>query len=127
MNTFENIEQLKAERELYKKDYVIYNLLTDIINELNTTDNPSADCIYNTLKRSYEKTLINKAIDADETKKFLYLEKFIFRPLTEDEIKTIISNCECKDRLDILRYFSKNYANRYSGRRLLQLIDEVIS
>ena len=130
MRTFENVEQIKLERQAQRDNPVIYSLLGVVLGELDrlpTRANPTEDQIYTVIKKMYESAQVIPSSDAELEVK--YLEDFIKRQLTSEEIINIIvglkTNFNCNIGL-IMKYFKDNYSGQYDGKIVSQIAKEIL-
>lgn len=129
MKTFENIGQIRAERELQRKDPVIYSLLGVILGELDRLpiprgQEPNEDQIYAVIKKLYEAAKEMKVYSTESYQEYTYLKDYIKVQLTEEEITNIIKNLISVPGTNIgviMRYFKDTYPGRYDGKLVSRL------
>lgn len=130
MRTFENVEQIKAERQAQRDNPVIYSLLGVVLGELDrlpTRAAPTTDQIYTVIKKMYESAQVMSSIEARTEAE--YLEDFIKQQLTTNEINKIITglktNFNCNIGL-VMKYFKDNYPGQYDGKLVSQIAKEML-
>ena len=130
MKTFKNVEQIKTERQAQRDNPVIYSLLGVIIGELDrlpTRTNPTEDQIYTVIKKMYESTQVMSTLEAKIEAKIEaeYLEDFIRKQLSEEEILNIITGLKANFvHYNIgmaMKYFKDNYPGQYDGKLVSKL------
>ena len=134
MRTFENVEQIKAERHAQRDNPIIYSLLGVVLGELDrlpTRANPSEDQIYTVIKKMYEgaELLASKGWDEDAKIEYAYLKDFIKQQLTAEEIINIVTglkaNFNCNIGL-VMKYFKDNYPGQYDGKTVSQITKQIL-
>lgn len=129
MKTFENIGQIRAEREIQRKDPVIYSLLGVVLGELDRLpiprgQEPSEDQIYTVIKKLYEAAKEMRAYSPESEQEYMYLKDYIKVQLTEEEITNIIKNLISVPNTNIgviMKYFKDTYPGRYDGKLVSRL------
>lgn len=140
MRTFENVEQIKAERQAQRNNPVIYSLLGVVLGELDrlpTRANPTEDQIYTVIKKMYEGTELLASKDLSEEAKieYAYLKDFIKSQLTREDIYAIIGTQKNIAIVKgtqmnigvIMKYFKDNYPGQYDGKIVSQIAKEMLS
>lgn len=129
MKTFENIGQIRAEREIQRKDPVIYSLLGVVLGELDRLpiprgQEPSEDQIYTVIKKLYEAAKEMREMTPEADREYMYLKDYIKVQLTEEEITNIIKNLISVPNTNIgviMKYFKDTYPGRYDGKLVSRL------
>lgn len=136
MRTFENVEQIKAERQAQRDNPVVYSLLGVVLGEpdrLPTRANPTADQIYAIVKKLYEAAefIASKDLDDDAKTEYAYLKNFIKEQLSRSEIEIIITELLLQAPSAnigvIMKHFKDNYAGQYDGKAVSQIAKEIIN
>ena len=135
MRTFENVEQIKTERQAQRDNPVIYSLLGVVLGELDrlpTRANPTEDQIYTVIKKMYEgaELLASKNWDEEAKIEYAYLKDFIKQQLSENDVRYLIAafvdNTEnCNIGL-VMKYFKDNYSGQYDGKLVSQITKEIL-
>ena len=139
MRTFENVEQIKAERQAQRDNPVIYSLLGVVLGELDrlpTRANPTEDQIYTVVKKMYEgaELLASKDLSEESKIEYAYLKDFIKSQLTREDIYAIIGTQKniaiVKGTLMnigvIMKYFKDNYPGQYDGKLVSEIAKEML-
>lgn len=130
MKTFENVGQIRAERELQRKDPVIYSLLGVVLGELDRLpiprgQEPTQDQIYAVIKKLYEAAKEMREMTPEADQEYIYLKDYIKVQLTEEEITNIIKNIRGAvpnaNIGVIMTYFKDTYPGRYDGKLVSRL------
>lgn len=133
MKTFNNVQEIKTEREHQRSNSVIYSLLGVLLGELDRLPiprhiEPNADQIYGVLKKLYDSAEYMSENDLSEESKieYAYLKDYIKVQLSENQIWDIIAECP-KDIGAIMKFFKINYQGQYDGKLVSQIAKEYIS
>ena len=136
MRTFENVEQIKSERQLQRDNPVVYSLLGVLLGEIDRlpiprTQSPTEDQIYAIVKKLYEGAELLTSKDWSEEAKieYVYLKDYIKQQLSSEEIIKIITglktNFNCNIGL-VMKYFKDNYPGQYDGKVVSQIAKEIL-
>ena len=135
MKTFENVEQIKTERQAQRDNPVIYSLLGVVLGELDrlpTRANPTEDQIYTVIKKMYEGAELLASKDWDEEAKieYAYLKDFIKQQLSENDVRYLIASfVDNTDNCNIglvMKYFKDNYPGQYDGKSVSQIAKQIL-
>ena len=137
MRTFNNIEEIKLERQNQRSNPVVYSLLSVLLGELDrlpTRNNPSSEQIYAVIKKMYESAEIMKDHSKEAVEEYEYLKDFIKQQLTMEDIYAIIGTqkniASIKDEPFnigvIMKYFKENYSGQYDGKLVNQIAKEMV-
>lgn len=136
MRTFENVEQIKTERQAQRENPVIYSLLGVVLGELDrlpTRANPTEDQIYTVIKKMYEgaELLASKDLSEEAKIEYAYLKDFIKAQLGRSEIEIIIAELILQvpnvNIGVIMKHFKDNYSGQYDGKLVSQIAKEMLS
>lgn len=138
MKTFNNIAQIKAEREIQRTNTVIYKLLGVLIGELDRlpiprNQEPSEAQIYAVVKKLYEAAEYMASMDLSEEAKieYAYLKDYIKTQLSKEAIKLLIINIKNTNANpnigSIMQFFKTYYPGQYDGKLVLQIAKEIIN
>lgn len=130
MRTFKTVDEIKKERLLNRENKTIYNLLSTLLGELDRRPNQNipvaAEDIYKNIKKLYE-----ASIECGNDIEKEYLENFIKKQLSEDElrdvIKGIVEGSGINNIGGIMKYLNINYAGQFDGRVASTLAREYIA
>lgn len=124
MRTFKTVDEIKKERLLNRENKTIYNLLSVVLSELdrrpNLTIPASEDDIYKNIKKLYE-----AAIECGNTEEEKYLEEFIRKQLTDQELQDAINTIKYQGYHnigDIMKLLSLQYPGQYDGKKAAQFV-----
>ena len=132
MKTFNTIAEIKAEREFQRSNPVVYSLLGVVLGELDRlpiprTQSPSKEQIYGVIKKLYESAeyLAERDLSEEAKIEYAYLKDYIKKQLSEEEIRSIISESGLNKIGPIMSYFSNYYSGQYDGKLVSQIAKEV--
>lgn len=132
MRTFNNIEEIKKERQEQRSNPIIYSLLGVLLGELDrlpTRENPTPDQIYAIIKKLYEaaKEMREMTLEADQ--EYMYLKDFIKKQLSEAdirfEIEDLMLSKDCNIGM-IMKHFKEWYPGQYDGKMVNTIAREFI-
>ena len=129
MRTFLNTDDIRTERSIYRDNKVIFNLLGVLLGELDRRPNPnipvSVNDIYKVVKKLYE-----AAIECGNKEEETYLEDFIRKQMTEDELKNtirgIIEGSGINNIGGIMKHLNMHYSGQYDGKMASVLAQECL-
>lgn len=139
MKTFNSVSEIKKERELQRSNPVIYSLLGVLIGEIDRlpiprTESPSADQIYNIVKKLYESAeyMAERDLNAESKIEYSYLKEYIKAQFSEEELYAIVNGLiDTSDVYPnigmIMKYFKENYAGAYDGKLLSNVAKTCLS
>lgn len=133
-----NIQELKDLRINNRNDKIIYNLLSTIIGECEQiSKNPSNDQIISIIQKMYKDNNITLQSLTDDRKELIdnlkkendYLETFLPKQLTEDELCALInSQIQSGNNMPkVMKYLSENYKGRYDGKMAARICNMLIN
>ena len=132
------IQELKNLRINNRIDKIIYNLLSTIIGECEQiSKNPSNDQIISIIQKMYKDNNITLQSLPDDRKELVnnlkkendYLETFLPKQLTEDELYALInSQIQSGNNMPkVMKYLSENYKGRYDGKMAARICNMLIN
>lgn len=137
MKTFNNVQEIKTEREHQRSNSVIYSLLGVLLGELDRLPiprhiEPNADQIYGVLKKLYDSAEYMSENDLSEESKieYAYLKDYIKQQLSESDIRFEIENLILSKGCNIgmiMKHFKEWFPGQYDGKLVSQLAKEYIS
>lgn len=133
-----NIQELKNLRINNRNKKIIYNLLSTIIGECEQiSKNPSNDQIISIIQKMYKDNNITLQSLSDDRKELIdnlkrendYLETFLPKQLTEDELYALInSQIQSGNNMPkVMKYLSENYKGRYDGKTAVRICNMLIN
>ena len=134
MKKFENIEQIKTERQTQRENPIIYSLLGVLLGELDRlpiprTQSPSEDQIYAIIKKMHEAAKEMREMTPDADQEYMYLKEYIKQQLTSEDIINIITGLKANFNCNIgfvMKYFKDNYSGQYDGKFVSKIVKEMI-
>ena len=124
MKTFKNTDEIRTERSLMRGNVVIYNLLGVILGELDRRPNPNVPVtekdIYKVIKKLYEASIECGNKDEEE-----YLNQFIIKQLSYNELEAVISKIIEDGETNIggvMKKLNVNYPSQFDGRMASEII-----
>ena len=135
MKKFENVKQIKAERDIQRQNPVIYSLLGVLLGEIDRlpiprSQEPTEDQIYNIVKKLYEgaEYCANKDLSEESKIEYAYLKDYIKQQLGRSEIEIIIADLILEQPNAnigiVMKYFKDNYPGQYDGKLVSQIAKE---
>lgn len=130
MRTFKNTDEIRTERAANRNNPVIYSLLAVLLGELDRRPNQNTPItegdIYKTIKKLYD-----AAIECGNAEEEKYLEEFIKKQLTEDELRDVIKGIVESSGINtiggIMKCLNNYYSGQYDGRVASQLIKSILN
>lgn len=132
------IQELKDFRINNRNDKIIYNLLSTIIGECEQiSKNPSNDQIISIIQKVYKDNNITLQSLTNDRKELIdnlkkendYLETFLPKQLTKDELYALInSQIQSGNNMSkVMKYLSENYKGRYDGKMAARICNMLIN
>lgn len=132
------IQELKNLRINNRNDRVIYNLLSTIIGECEQiSKDPSNDQIISIIQKMYKDNNLTLQSLSDDRKEFIdtlkkendYLETFLPKQLSEDELFALInSQIQSGSNMPkVMKYLSENYKGRYDGKTAAKICNDILN
>lgn len=133
MKEFKTIQDIHTERESQRGNKIIYNLLGVLIGELDrlpTRKSPTADDIYKQIVKLYNNAKEMSLYKQESMDEFNYLNDFIKKQLTEDELNDVI-----KGYIDegfsnigsIMRQLNTFYKGQFDGKMANVIIGKYLN
>ena len=126
MKTFKSIDEIRIERQVQRDNKVVYNLLGVLMGELDRRPNQNTPItetdIYKNIKKLYE-----AAIECGNEDEKVYLEQFIKKQLTDDQLKDarhMIKNQGYTSVGEIMKMLASQYPGQYDGKKASQWVRE---
>lgn len=137
MKTFNNVQEIKTEREHQRSNSVIYSLLGVLLGELDRLPiprhiEPNADQIYGVLKKLYDSAEYMSENDLSEESKieYAYIKDYIKQQMSESDIRFEIENLMLSKGCNIgmiMKHFKEWFPGQYDGKLVSQVAKEYIS
>ena len=137
MKTFNNVQEIKTEREHQRSNSVIYSLLGVLLGELDRLPiprhiEPNADQIYGVLKKLYDSAEYMSENDLSEESKieYAYLKDYIKQQMSESDIRFEIENLMLSKGCNIgmiMKHFKEWFPGQYDGKLVSQIAKGYIS
>lgn len=121
MKEFKTVEEIKKERLLLKKagnveqSTLLGVLLAELDRRTDLTKEPTADDIYKTIKKMYD-----AAIECRNKEEETYLEQFIRKQLSEEELTLVIRHAIDDGASNIgavMKYLKEKLPGQYDGKQ----------
>lgn len=135
MKKFTSIEEIKEERKNQRNNEIVYTLLGTILGELDRlpiprTEQPKEGDIYKVIKKLYEASKETNNLKEQE-----FLEDYIIKLLSEDELSNIIKEISVQLQSEnknpniglIMKGLQIKYPNAYDGKVASRIIKEMFS
>ena len=130
MRTFKNTDEIRAERLNNRTNTTVYNLLGVLLGELDRRPNQNSPIteqdIYKNIKKLYD-----AAIECGNGEEKEYLEEFIKKQMTEDELKDVINGIIEESGINniggVMKCLNNYYAGQYDGKMASQLIRTILN
>lgn len=132
MRTFNNIEEIKKERQEQRDNPVIYSLLGVVLGELDrlpTRENPTPDQIYAVIKKLYEAAKEMREMTQEADQEYMYLKDFIKKQLSESDIRFDIEDLMLSKGCNIgmiMKHFKEWYPGQYDGKLVSKIAKEYL-
>lgn len=134
MKKFENVLQIKAEREQQRSNPVIYSLLGVLLGEIDRlpiprSQEPSEDQIYAIVKKLHESAKEMRELSPESDQEFMYLKDYIKVQLTEEEIRNKVNELVVHNYNigTVMKYFKDNHSGQYDGKLVSQIAKEILN
>ena len=132
------IQELKNLRINNRNDKIIYNLLSNIIGECEQiSKKTSNDQIISIIQKMYKDNNITLQSLTDDRKELIdnlkrennYLETFLPKQLSEDELYALINSLiqSGSNMPKVMKYLSENYKGRYDGKTAARICNMLIN
>ena len=132
MRTFNNIEEIKKERQEQRSNPIIYSLLGVLLGELDrlpTRENPTPEQIYTVIKKLHEAAKEMREMTPEADQEYIYLKDFIKKQLSEADIRFEIEDLMLSKGCNIgmvMKHFKEWYPGQYDGKLVSQIAKEML-
>lgn len=132
MKVFNDIKEIKGNKEFHRDNKVIFNLHNVILGELDrlpTRGEPTKDQIYSVIKKMYDNAISIKDINEEAAIEADYLKEFIKKQLTDAELTEIIlqyKDMGFKNIGDYMRMLNSEYKGQFDGKKASEIIKKII-
>lgn len=132
MRTFNNIEDIHAERHKQRDNQIIYTMLAVLIGEIDrlpARHNSTADEIYTVINKMYNSAVEMSKYKPESKVEADYLKDFIKRQLTDAELTGIILGYKedgLKNIGDFMRALNAQYKGRFDGKMASGIINKIL-
>lgn len=132
MKVFNDIKEIKGNKEFHRDNKVIFNLHNVILGELDrlpTRGEPTKDQIYSVIKKMYNNAISIKDINEEAAIEADYLKDFIKKQLTDAELTEIIlqyKDMGFKNIGDYMRMLNSEYKGQFDGKKASEIIKKVM-
>ena len=132
MRTFNNIEEIKKERQEQRSNPIIYSLLGVLLGELDrlpTRENPTPEQIYTVIKKLHEAAKEMREMTPEADQEYIYLKDFIKKQLSEADIRFEIEDIMLSKGCNIgmvMKHFKEWYPGQYDGKLVSQIAKEML-
>lgn len=126
MKEFKTVEEIKKERLLLKKagnveqSTLLGVLLAELDRRTDLTKEPTADDIYKAIKKMYD-----AAIECRNKEEETYLEQFIRKQLSEEELTLAIRHAIDEGASNIgavMKYLKEKLPGQYDGKQASTIV-----
>ena len=132
MKVFNDIKEIKGNKEFHRDNKIIFNLHNVIIGELDrlpTRGEPTKDQIYSVIKKMYDNAISIQDVNEEAAIEADYLKDFIKKQLTDAELTEIIlqyKDMGFKNIGDYMRMLNSEYKGQFDGKKASEIIKKVM-
>lgn len=132
MKVFNDIKEIKGNKEFHRDNKVIFNLHNVILGELDrlpTRGEPTKDQIYSVIKKMYDNAISIQDVNEEAAIEADYLKDFIKKQLTDAELTEIIlqyKDMGFKNIGDYMRMLNSEYKGQFDGKKASEIIKKVM-
>lgn len=132
MKVFNDIKEIKGNKEFHRDNKIIFNLHNVILGELDrlpTRGEPTKDQIYSVVKKMYDNAISIQDVNEEAAVEADYLKDFIKKQLTDAELTEIIlqyKDMGFKNIGDYMRMLNSEYKGQFDGKKASEIIKKVI-
>lgn len=132
MKVFNDIKEIKGNKEFHRDNKVIFNLHNVILGELDrlpTRGEPTKDQIYSVIKKMYDNAISIQDVNEEAAVEADYLKDFIKKQLTDAELTEIIlqyKDMGFKNIGDYMRMLNSEYKGQFDGKKASEIIKKII-
>lgn len=131
MKVFNSVQDILNEKNKYRGNKVIYDMLCVLVGEIDRMPNRSkstADEIYTCVNRMYNNAKEMSQYKEESKIELEYLQDYIKKQLTDAELVEIIMQYKedgLKNIGDYMRALNTEYKGRFDGKKASQLINQL--
>lgn len=131
MKVFNSVQDILNEKNKYRGNRVIYDMLCVLVGEIDRMPNRSkstADEIYTCVNRMYNNAKEMSQYKEESKIELEYLQDYIKKQLTDAELVEIIMQYKedgLKNIGDYMRALNTEYKGRFDGKKASQLINQL--
>ena len=131
MKVFNSVQDILNEKNKYRGNKVIYDMLCVLVGEIDRLPNRSkstADEIYTCVNRMYNNAKEMSQYKEESKIELEYLQDYIKKQLTDAELVEIIMQYKedgLKNIGDYMRALNSEYKGRFDGKKVSQLINQL--
>jgi uncharacterized protein YqeY len=131
MKVFNSVQDILNEKNKYRENRVIYDMLCVLVGEIDRMPNRSkstADEIYTCVNRMYNNAKEMSQYKEESKIELEYLQDYIKKQLTDAELVEIIMQYKedgLKNIGDYMRALNTEYKGRFDGKKASQLINQL--
>lgn len=132
MKVFNDIKEIKGNKEFHRDNKVIFNLHNVILGELDrlpTRGEPTKDQIYSVIKKMYDNAISIQDVNEEAAIEADYLKDFIKKQLTDAELTEIIlqyKDMGFKNIGDYMRMLNSEYKGQFDGKKASEIIKKIM-
>lgn len=132
MKVFNDIKEIKGNKEFHRDNKIIFNLHNVILGELDrlpTRGEPTKDQIYSVIKKMYDNAISIQDVNEEAAIEADYLKDFIKKQLTDAELTEIIlqyKDMGFKNIGDYMRMLNSEYKGQFDGKKASEIIKKII-
>lgn len=132
MKVFNSVQDILNEKNKYRGNKVIYNMLCVLVGEVDRLPNRSkstADEIYTCVNRMYNNAKEMSQYKEESKIELEYLQDYIKKQLTDAELVEIIMQYKedgLKNIGDYMRALNTEYKGRFDGKAASNIIKQII-
>ena len=131
MKVLNSVQDILNEKNKYRENRVIYDMLCVLVGEIDRMPNRSkstADEIYTCVNRMYNNAKEMSQYKEESKIELEYLQDYIKKQLTDAELVEIIMQYKedgLKNIGDYMRALNTEYKGRFDGKKASQLINQL--
>lgn len=132
MKVFNDIKEIKENKEFHRDNKIIFNLHNVILGELDrlpTRGEPTKDQIYSVIKKMYDNAISIQDVNEEAAIEADYLKDFIKKQLTDAELTEIIlqyKDIGFKNIGDYMRMLNSEYKGQFDGKKASEIIKKIM-
>ena len=132
MKVFNDIKEIKGNKEFHRDNKIIFNLHNVILGELDrlpTRGDPTKDQIYSVIKKRYDNAISIQDVNEEAAVEADYLKDFIKKQLTDAELTEIIlqyKDMGFKNIGDYMRMLNSEYKGQFDGKKASEIIKKIM-